>query len=441
MKSLRYLCFLACAAPLAAQARAPQLVDKGLISVIVGDSIILKGEVDQELEVRFQLMDAQGMKPPRGDSAATARLRKELIDEMIDRLVIIQVAMRDTTIKIDPATLNAEVDREIADRRQRMGGALQLEEALRQQRLTLGEFRELLTTDVRKETLVRRYMGKQTSARRPPPISEKELRSEFDKRKASFGQRPPTITFQQVVMFPRASDSARAAARKLADSLLTQVRTGADLAELAKRFSADPGSKDKGGDLGWSRPSDWVPEFANAVLFLGPGQVSPIVETAYGFHIIRLEKIQGPQRQVRHILIAPESGEGDVERAMVIGRTVAEQLRKGANFDSIIRSVGSIDEARVGPIALDSLQKNFPPYHQNLAQSKPGDIVGPFVIGDPSGRQQIVVVKVTDIRPAGEYSFDDPIVKEQFKKSAEQQRLVAEIMEELRRQTYIEIRR
>jgi hypothetical protein len=125
---------------------------------------------------------------------------------------------------------------------------------------------------------------------------------------------------------------------------------------------------------------------------------------------------------------------------MVIGREVAEKLGKGANFDSIVRSVGLIEEARVGPIALDSLQKNFPPYHQNLAQSKPGDIVGPFVIGEAGGRQQIVVVKVTDIRPAGEYSFDDPIVKDQFKKSVEQQRLVAEIMEEMRRKTYIEIR-
>ena len=429
------------AAPVVAQDRPKgELVDKGTIAVIVGDSVILKGDVDDELEIRFQMMTAQGLNAPRNDSAAVARLRKELLDEMIDRLVVIQAAVRDTTIKIDPVVLNAEVDRELNERRTRIGGAVQFEQALRQQRMTLSEFRDLLYTDLRKQALQTRYLQKASSARRPPPISEKELRAEFERRKASFGTRPPTMSFQQIVMFPRASDSARAEARRLADSLLTQVRTGADFAELAKRFSDDPGSKEKGGDLGWGRAGTWVPEFSDAVMFLRPNEISPIVETPYGFHIIKLEKIRGAERQVRHILIQPEAGAGDVERAVERGKAMVEQLKKGASVDSMSRAVGSLDQVRVGPIATDSLQKNFPVYYQNLSQSKPGDVVGPFVIGEAGAPQQIVIVKVTDVRPAGEYSFDDPVVSEQFRKSIEQQRLIAEILGELRRQTYIEVR-
>jgi hypothetical protein len=122
------------------------------------------------------------------------------------------------------------------------------------------------------------------------------------------------------------------------------------------------------------------------------------------------------------------------------GRAIVEQLKKGASLDSIALAVGSLDEVRVGPIATDSLQKNFPPYYEQMHQSKPGDVVGPFTIGEAGGPQQIVIAKVTDVRPAGEYSYDDPTVREQFRKSIEQQRLIAEILGELRRQTYIEVR-
>ncbi len=441
MKLLRSLgCVLLCAAPVAAQPKPAQPVDKGTIAVVVGDSVILKGDIDDELEVRFQLMEAQGQRAPRNDSVAVAALRKELLEEMIDRLVLVQAAVRDTTIKIDPATINAEVDREVNDRRQRIGGAVQFDAALKAQRMTLTEFRDMLFTDMRKQALQTRFLRKLSDARRPPPISEKELRAEFEKRKAAFGMRPPTMTFQQVVMFPQASDSSRVQARRLADSLLAQARTGADFAELAKRFSDDPGSKEKGGDLGWGRASDWVKDFADAVLYLRPNEISPIVETPYGFHIIKLEKIRGAERQARHILITPKPGEGDVERALERGRTIAEQLKNGANLDSIARAVGSFDEVRVGPIATDSLKKNFAPYYENIAQAKPGEVVGPFVIGEVSGRGQVAVVKVIDVRAAGEYSFDDPIVREQFKKSVEQQKLIAEILGELRRQAYIQVR-
>ena len=88
---------------------------------------------------------------------------------------------------------------------------------------------------------------------------------------------------------------------------------------MAKRFSEDPGSKEQGGDLGWQRASTWVPEFAAALQRLRIGEVSPVVETAYGFHIIKLEKVRGAERQARHILIRPvTSAEGAAE----VGRGV-----------------------------------------------------------------------------------------------------------------------
>ncbi|RMH34974.1 MAG: hypothetical protein D6687_01420 [Acidobacteria bacterium] len=106
----------------------------------------------------------------------------------------------------------------------------------------------------------------------------------------------------------------RAEKRAKAEEILNRVRAGEDFAELAKQFSEDPGSKDKGGLYENIRKGAFVPEFESAALSLEPGQVAPqVVETQFGYHIIKLEKIDyipngdGTETtlyNVRHILIS-----------------------------------------------------------------------------------------------------------------------------------------
>jgi parvulin-like peptidyl-prolyl isomerase len=110
------------------------------------------------------------------------------------------------------------------------------------------------------------------------------------------------------------SETQKAAKHKEMEGLLKRARAGEDFAKLAKEYSEDPGSKDKGGEYKFPR-GQMVPEFEAAAFSLNTNQVSDIVTTRYGYHIIKLsEKI--PARKVEYAKAASDITEGLTQQAM-----------------------------------------------------------------------------------------------------------------------------
>lgn len=419
------------AGPAAAQAPAPpgELVDR--IVAVVGDSIILSSELDIELE-RLALMG----RPLPTEPEQLAQLRRDILEGKVSELLLVLAAERDS-VEVPQDAVESRVQEELAQRQRQVGGEQAFQMALRAEGLTLPEYREILATDIRRTMLIQAYLQQAQQNRRPPPVTEEELQGYFEAVRPGYGPRAASITFRQIVVAPRASEAARDSALSLATEVLERLRAGEDFAQLARRYSQDPGSRERGGDLGWFRRGQMVEQFDSAVFSLRPGQLSGVVETTFGFHIIRLDRVRGAERQARHILIGAEITDADLARTREIAREVASRIQEGEAIDDLIASYHDRSERdRVGPFPRDRLPA---PYDSELAEVAVGDVVGPFeLVGD--GASKWAVVKVMDVTEEGEYSLDDPTVRFQVRQQLQQQKLLEELVGELRRQTYVDVR-
>lgn len=129
-------------------------------------------------------------------------------------------------------------------------------------------------------------------------VDEKELQDYYEKHKAGFTTPESVRASHILIKAPKtASEEVQAEARARIEDILERVKVGEDFAKLAGEYSEDPGSRKKGGDLGFFGRGTMVPEFEKAAFALEPGQVSDIVRTNYGFHIIRFEEKKEPSVQ------------------------------------------------------------------------------------------------------------------------------------------------
>jgi peptidyl-prolyl cis-trans isomerase SurA len=418
-----------------AAARPPRdttfVVDR--VIAVVGNRPVLASQVDEEIFSR----QSQGVKLPT-DPEGIQTVRHQVVSSIIDEELLVQQAQRDTSIKVTDEEIASGVEEQVRKVRGNFGSEVDYTSELKKAGFqTPEEYRRWLTDQQRRAAFQNRLIEKLRSDGKLKSVAptEKETKEFFEEQKATLGNRPATISFRQIVVSPAPSPEAKARIKAQADSIVLELRRGADFATAARRFSQDPGSKEQGGSLNWFRRGVMVPEFERVAFVLRPGVVSDPVESPFGYHIIQVERVQPGEVQARHILLVPVIDSAHMDSARTLADSVRSALVAGASFDSLQRLYHDRSAERDAEnVPITKLPEN---YAKVIGEADAGTVLPVFTMPG-SGRDQFVVLKVTDRRPEGQIRYED--VRDRIREQLGQQLAIRRYLDRLRKATYVEIR-
>jgi peptidyl-prolyl cis-trans isomerase SurA len=407
------------------------------IAAVVGDTPIPLSRVDEELNLALAEMQRAGRPIPQ-DSAAITALRRQLLQRLIDEELLVRQARLDTTVQVTDQQIQSATDAALRQTRSQFDTDFEFRRQLQLAGLgTPEEYRRMLADQVRRRLLSETLIQKMTERGdlKDIPPTENELHEFYEGSRADQPRRPATISARQIVVRPRPTAEANAVVRARADSVLRELRAGADFATAARRLSDDPGTKADGGDLGWFRRGRMVREFEQVAFLLRPGQISDVVETPFGYHLIQVERIEPAELKARHILFAPAISAADLALARTTADSVAAALKAGAPYDSLLRlHHDPLEQSLFDAVALSDLPAAL---QTALSASAAGEIIGPIDVTEGE-RVRFHVVRFDDRKPEGEYSFEE--LRDRIRTQLMRESGVRRYLQELRKKVYIDTR-
>ena len=294
--------------------RGQELVD-GII-VKVDNQIVLRSEVENIYSQ--ELARAQG-KPLPPD------LKCKILQSLVlNRLMLARAEVDSVTVT--DQRVNSELDRRMAYFVQQIGSEKKLEELYNK---SLRALKEDLRGQVR-DQLVQQEMQEKIAGK--TTVTPREVKEYFEKvPKDSVPYFSTEVEVGQIVIPAQVNDAAKQAAIVKLNELRARILAGEKFETLAKEYSQDPGSAVEGGYLGFFKRGELVPPYEAAARKLEPGQLSPVVESQFGFHLIQLIERKGESYSTRHILLKPATGTTDVSASA----TKLARIRRQILNDSI----------------------------------------------------------------------------------------------------------
>jgi peptidyl-prolyl cis-trans isomerase C len=259
-------------APAAKPAEPPKPVPETIPPVVarVNGLDVPKSDFDR-LVKQMEMQAGQPVPPNRRD---------EVYRAVLEQLVTYTALVHETKarkIDVTPAEAKQVSDAKIAELRQQIPDPKAFNKALADRNMTL----ERLRADIRNDIAINKMM--QAEVANAPAVSDADVREFYDKNPNEFSG----LRASHILIRPSGFDEdSKKKAKAQAEDILKQARAGGDFAELARKHSAD-GSAQQGGDLGFFTKGSMVPAFADAAFALKPGEISNVVETQFGFHIIK----------------------------------------------------------------------------------------------------------------------------------------------------------
>jgi len=227
----------------------------------------------------------------RAGGPVPAEQRDQVYRGVLDQLVGYKLLLQESKAR-KVAIPEADVDARIAEIRKQFPSEDVFMQMLIQRRMTLDQIR----TDARQDMAIAKLI--ETEIAEKAAVKPEQVQDFYAKNPDQFKQDERVRASHILIAFPEKADAAaKAQAKTKADQVLKDVKAGKDFAALAKQHSQDPGSAVNGGDLGFFQKGQMVGPFNDVAFSLAPGAVSDVVETQFGYHIIKVAEKQ-PSRTV-----------------------------------------------------------------------------------------------------------------------------------------------
>jgi peptidyl-prolyl cis-trans isomerase SurA len=299
-----------CSFLIPAAAQQVKVVDE--VQAVVGSKIILKSDVEKQYN-QFILQGGE-----RTDDG-----KCQIFDQLLLQKLLINQADVDSVIVSD-SQVDGELDKRMRFYVKQIGSEQKLEEYFH---TSIAQLKSELRDLIKDQLTVQTMQGKITKEITATP---NDVREYFNSIPAdSIPYIDAELEVAQIVRKPPISTEEKQRIKTQIDEYRTKIAGGDDFAVYAALYSQDVTTAKKGGELGFFERGQMVPEFEAAAFNLKPGEVSPIIETKFGYHILQLIERRGDQINVRHILLQPKVSEADLRKAAFFLDSLRTKIESG----------------------------------------------------------------------------------------------------------------
>jgi peptidyl-prolyl cis-trans isomerase SurA len=303
----------------------------------VGDQPILKSEVDRQVQI-------YRMQVPQ-DPTPLDSLRKMALEQKIENLVMLAEAKKES-IFVKDSEIDEILDQRVAEMKAQFPTEEQFNAQLKAEGTTIAQLKAKNRDNVKDMLIIQRLIDRNLRSQITPPTT-KELEAFFSSHKDSIPGEPEKVDLSHILISPKPGQKALTDAKKKIALIQNQLKLKKPFAEVAKTYSDDPGSKLNGGDLGWFGRNQMVPEFEQAAFSMKPGQVSDVIPTQFGLHIIKLIEKKGDQVHAAHILVQVVPSEADVAKAKRTATALHERVTVGKeDINKVAKTYSDDPEAK-----------------------------------------------------------------------------------------------
>ncbi|MCZ4696242.1 peptidylprolyl isomerase [Ancylomarina euxinus] len=406
-------------------------IDK--IIAVVGNQVVLKSDVEN----RFLGLKAQGYE------AGSVDLKSEIFEDLlIEKLMIAQAQV--DSIEVTEQEVENDIQRKIEMYIQKIGSKEKLEQYFKK---SIPDMKNELRDMTRNDKIKQKMQAEITKNITATPAEVRDLYSKISQD--SLPIIPGELQIQQISKSPKITDAEKDRIREKLRIFRDRIMKGESFATLAVLYSEDPGSAQRGGELGYTPRANLVPEFANEAFNLKAGKISKIVESEYGFHIIQLIDRKGDRINVRHILLKPRIKQEDRTIATEKLDSIADMIRndkikfeEAAFYYSDDKDTKNNGGLIVNPYNASSkfTKDGLPPsIAKAVTKLKVGEISEAF-LDDQRGQETYKIIKIkSETKPHKANLSDDWGQFENMLKQQKQQDLLNKWISEKQSSTYISV--